>query len=253
MWRRIVWQQCTDWFLLVPSSVVSTIPCNVCTVLPYYTASRARRPQCRDKTFSFVQLRRFDVVIEPSSCLICFHLQGAIFCSCARVALLALKGRHMLGIVFNCPSVCCSWRTVGQILMKFGVRHHVEAAFPKGISHVVAWIKNDCQYGGVPGLILLKMRIGLKFVKSELILSTVKLYEFWAVSEDSSLLACDARLLNEWLQTFRRTVSHSSSRFKKLQKKRVAVMCTNDSSFSVICLHDIWHCSNGGDQKFLFY
>jgi hypothetical protein len=108
----------------------------------------------------------------------------------------------------------------GQILVKFGVRHHVEAAFLKGISHVVTSTKNDCQYGGVPGLILLKLRIGLAFVKSEVILGTVRLYVFCAVSEDSGLLTCDALLLNEWLQTFRRTVSHSSSRGKKLQKKR---------------------------------
>jgi hypothetical protein len=81
-------------------------------------------------------------------------------------------------------------------------------------------------------LILLKMRIGLKFVKSEVILGTFRLYVFCAVSENSGLLTCDALLLNEWLQTFRRTVSHSSSRVKKFQKKREAVLLTNDATFS---------------------
>jgi hypothetical protein len=83
------------------------------------------------------------------------------------------------------------------------------------------------------------MRIGPKFVKSELILGTVRLYVFCAVSEDSGLLACDAVLLSKWLQTFWRIVSHSSSRAKKLQKKSEAVLFTNDVTFSAINLRDI--------------
>jgi hypothetical protein len=144
--------------------------------------------------------------LKPSGCLICFHRQGATFCSCARSELLALNRRHMRGIVCVSPSVCFSWRTAGQILMKFGVRYHVEAAFPKGISHVATWIKSDCKYGGVPGSVLLKMRIGLNFVKSELIFGSVRLCEFWAVCEDSGLLACDALLLSGcWRTHFQRS------------------------------------------------
>ena len=111
----------------------------------------------------------------------------------------------MRGIVCFSPPVCFSLRTDGQILMKSGVIHHIEATFPKSVSHVATWIKSDCQYGGVPGLILLKMRIGLNFVRSELILGSVRLCELWAVSEDLVFwLVAPCFWVVEWSRRIRR-------------------------------------------------
>jgi hypothetical protein len=170
------------------------ILCNICTVLPFYTASRATRPQCRDirsrfpaasfrcRNLNFQLPYLFppsgsDILFLCSFCPVCIkqkaHVRDRVFLS---IRVLQLKNSWT-----DFDKIWCytSWR--GSISERdISCRH----------------VNKKWQYGGVPSLILSEMPIGLNFVTCELIFGSVRLCEFWAVSEDSGLLACDALLLS---------------------------------------------------------